>query len=708
LLFLQAKHQMIVAGLLPCFVFFLVRFSLGQSYSLSLTDDFTSATKIIYAKSGESSFGRLPDSNWDFNHDGFNDILLSSSSNDAAYLFLGGNTLPTSESVKFTGPSNSAFSNGCRFAGDVNNDGYADLIIGAPALSGNSGAAYLVLGGPSTASPYSVTAANARTITFTPEGTGSYFGSTTSSAGDVNKDGFDDFVICATSYKAGSSTNAGACYIIYGGSSLQSISMINLGSGGIKITGTNTFQSFGRFIARAGDINKDGFADILLGNGDNSCVYLVYGGASLTSFTTADSFSGVVFPKPSIGGNFLFGADVSRAGDFNGDGTDDFIISLVGQIPTTPSIIFVVYGSATLPATFDLATLTPSSGVRYFTTSSDNGGVSVSGGVDFNKDGYDDIAIGASNANSGRGAAHIVFGSASPVDSSVFQLGNRRISVNSTASISFGRYAVLTKNVGTNSRGMISVACPFFQDCVVYYLHDFFTPPTPTAAPTFSPSVSPIVEPTFNPSAYPSVGPTFNPSASPSVETTFHPSASPSVSAEPTFSPSVVPSFPPTLVPTMTPTPVLTIVPSFRPTGSSSAIPTTAPTGRSKSSIIINAGFTVNSVSEQSLFASNGKTITNAAFAMKFGSAATLTPTSLETIKQSIANVSQTTVNNVDLLSVTRTDRRLLSSAVVHRMLATDLFSYKVVAEIHFNLIDFPGLNESYVAGTKSKGLKTQ
>jgi hypothetical protein len=84
---------------------------------------------------------------------------------------------------------------------------------------------------------------------------------------------------------------------------------------------------------------------------------------------------------------------------------------------------------------------------------------------------------------------------------------------------------------------------------------------------------------------------------------------------------------------------------------------------------------------------------------------ATLSPTSQETIKQSIANVSQTTVNNVDLVSMTRTNRRLLSS-VVHRMLATvSLFSYKVVAEIHFNLIDFPGLNESNVAGTKSKGL---
>jgi hypothetical protein len=115
------------------------------------------------------------------------------------------------------------------------------------------------------------------------------------------------------------------------------------------------------------------------------------------------------------------------------------------------------------------------------------------------------------------------------------------------------------------------------------------------------------------------------------------------------------------------------------------AVPTPIPTPRTKGSIVVNTGFTVNSV--------NG--------------GATLTPTSQDTIKQSIAEASQTTVNNVDLVSVTRTNRRLLlSSLVVHGILASvSLFSYKVVAEIHFNLIDFPGLNESYVAGTKSKVL---
>jgi hypothetical protein len=61
--------------------------------------------------------------------------------------------------VKFTGPSSSSFPAACVFAGDVNKDGYADVLFGAPDLSTQTGVAYLVLGGPLTTSPYSVTAA---------------------------------------------------------------------------------------------------------------------------------------------------------------------------------------------------------------------------------------------------------------------------------------------------------------------------------------------------------------------------------------------------------------------------------------------------------------------------------------------------------------------------------------------------------------------
>jgi hypothetical protein len=219
----------------------------------------------------------------------------------------------------------------------------------------------------------------------------------------------------------------------------------------------------------------------------------------------------------------------------------------------------------------------------------------------------------------------------------------------------------------------------------------------PTLNPTHVPTLSPSVTPTMIPSAVPTVSPTAVPSVTPTVVATESPTLSPVViptgvpSVDPTRSPSVVPSGGPTLTPAKTPTvipsmeptmaltTVPTLVPSFRP---SALVPTPNPTARSKSAVVVKTDFTMNSVS-----------------------GTTLTSTSQDTIKQSIADASQTTANNVDLVSVTKTNRRLLSS-LVHGMLATaSLFRYKVVAEIHFNLIDFPGLNESYVAGTKSKGL---
>jgi hypothetical protein len=75
--------------------------------------------------------------------------------------------------------------------------------------------------------------------------------------------------------------------------------------------------------------------------------------------------------------------------------------------------------------------------------------------VDFNRDGLPDIIIGAPFANHNFGAAHVVFGSASPVDSSVFHLGNGVISLNATPNIEFGNVVTLEKNTGTNTRGIL-------------------------------------------------------------------------------------------------------------------------------------------------------------------------------------------------------------------------------------------------------------
>jgi hypothetical protein len=748
---------MAVAVLLPCLLLFLTRLSIGSGYSFNIDTDVKGSSKTLYS-SGQSTFGTGLDASQDFNGDGFNDILVCSLNTNTAYLFFGGvSGASTTPSVKFTGPTSSQLSSGCRYAGDVNKDGFADIIFGAPGVTGG-GATYLVLGGPSTITPFTVADGNARTVTHTPGVTGSSFGYSTAGVGDVNKDTFDDFVICARLFDT-TLTNVGACYVIYGGNNLQSMAMTNLGSGGIRIIGTTTNQILGQAVAGVGDINKDGYADILIGCGNKNNAYLLYGGPSLSNVnTTAGSFHGVIFPNPT--GTFDgFGASVSGAGDFNGDGYDDLMIGSTSGV--TNGQTYVVFGGSSLPASFNLNTMTSSTGVRYFTGNNDQGGVSVSGGVDFNRDGFDDIIIGASNAKGVRGAVHVVFGSASTMDSSVFHLGNGVISLNGTTPSSlFGITVAFENNVGTNSRGILVSTYSGVSSNPLYYFHDLLesvpsvspsAPPTlsptfppstevpsvvpsesPTATPTMTPTVVPSVTPTLTPTISPSVVPSEGPAATPTMTPTVVPSVTPTLTptrnptavpsesptATPTMTPTVVPSVTPTLTPTrsptvvpsesptvtptqtptfvpsvnptMTPSEVPTIVPSFRPsapTFSPSAVPTPVPTGRSKSSIVINTGFTMNSV--------NG---------------ATLTPTSQETIKQSIADASQTTVNNVDLVSVTRTNRRLLlsssSAAVVHRMLASvSLFSYKVVAEIYFNLIDFPGLNESYVAGTKSKVL---
>jgi hypothetical protein len=685
---------------------FLGLVAFAASYSFNIDTDFVSPKKLSYPGS-DSSFGTKIDTNHDFNGDGFNDILVNDPALNQAFVLYGGNTAPTVALLVIQGPTGSAgtFSSGCHFAGDVNHDGFADILIGD-----RGKAAYLIMGASSTTSPYSLT--NPRTIKFTPDSTivSNQFGWNLAGVGDVNNDQFDDFVICDHPASTGGGLyGVGVCYVVFGGNNLQSTGLSTLvGSGGaIRITGSVSSQALGSRVSAAGDINKDGFADFLIASGDNKNVYLIYGGASLASFTTTPgSFSGVIFPNPKSGD--LFGDSIASAGDFNHDGFVDLMISSPSW--STSCTIWVVYGGASLPATFDVNTLTSSTGVRYFTNKADYGGNSIAGGgVDYNKDGFDDIIIGASGANRNqRGAAHVVFGSASPTDSSVFQLGNGVISLNTSSDTynHFGSVVALVKDVGgMNSRGILVQALPSYANAKVYYFQSFlsFGSDSPTPEPTVSPSHSPSTAPTVSPSVAPSSLATFGPTPDPSSEPTFSPTVSPSFvpsiaptcspttipTNEPTLSPSVTPTQTPTVFPsvdpTMSPTNVPTIVPSFRPsapTYSPSAVPTPIPTGRSKSSIVINTGFTMNSV--------NG---------------ATLTPTSQETIKQSIANASQTTVNNVDLVSVTRTNRRLLSS-VGHMMLVTaSLFSYKVVAEIHFNLIDFPGLNESYVTGTQSKVL---
>jgi hypothetical protein len=139
--------------------------------------------------------------------------------------------------VTMTGETtNTYFGISVASAGDVNGDGYADVVVGAYGYSSNTGRAYIYYGGSSMDSTADVT--------MTGEATYNSFGISVASAGDVNGDGYADVVVGAYGY----ATNTGRAYIYYGGSSMDTVADVTM-------TGETTNTYFGRSVASAGDVN---------------------------------------------------------------------------------------------------------------------------------------------------------------------------------------------------------------------------------------------------------------------------------------------------------------------------------------------------------------------------------------------------------------------------------------------------------------------
>ena len=283
------------------------------------------------------------------------------------------------------------------FAGDVNNDGYPDVIVGArleDTAASNAGAAYIYYGGSS----IDTTA----DVFLTGEAADDYFGwYNISSAGDVNNDGFDDVIVGACRNDTAGS-NAGRAYIYYGGSSMDSIADVIL-------TGEAAGDYFGYSLASAGDVNDDGFDDVIVGAWSNDtaalgagAAYIYYGGSSMDS--TAD----VVFIGKA--GYDCFGWDVASAGDVNNDSYPDVIVGARLDDTGVPSAgaAYIYYGGLGMDATADI--------ILTGEAASDNFGESVAFAGDINDDGFDDVIVGAwsnDNAGSNAGRAYIYYGGSS-------------------------------------------------------------------------------------------------------------------------------------------------------------------------------------------------------------------------------------------------------------------------------------------------------
>jgi hypothetical protein len=317
------------------------------------------------------NFGFSVASAGDIDNDGFGDVIVGANLAGSAYVYTGSlSGLSTSAIFTATGSPDDQFGYSVAGGGDLNGDGIDDFVVGAPFST--TGIAFVYhgtnLGLPTLA------------VTLTGELADDRFGWSVDIIGDVNQDGIDDLAIGASEYGI---SNTGRAYIYHG----SATGIVNAST--TTLNGEAPLDGFGVSVAAAGDVNGDGFDDLAVGAWKNEAggteagkAYVFYGSSTGLNQANNTAVQGSANDK--------FGTSVHGAGDVNGDGFDDLIVGIDAYDPGNPSL-----GRAEVYPGGPLGLITTALFTAEGESDNDRFGFAVGGQGDINGDGFGDFAVGA-------------------------------------------------------------------------------------------------------------------------------------------------------------------------------------------------------------------------------------------------------------------------------------------------------------------------